>query len=385
MKTMLIAINNNKIIEQMKKTGKYIIYDQDIVYMEGVLEYLSKNSIDILITKDTLQGELTKEMYLKQVKIISPKTKVILFVQKLTEQYKGFLFANGIFNIVEDEEINFSKLFNIIESKENKVIYNYGTDNKEIQKEKVVKVVSKQIISVFGTSGAGKSYVSSVLGQVLSKKMKYETLLVDMDIQNPALDIYNNIDGDINALYYVMEEVDNDCFNSNVLREVAKKERENKKLSFLTNNLDMYECQNRIAPCYYKALYKEAIENFDITLLDLPASPFLDVVPFSLAKSDKIFFVINPNFISIRQAHKYLDLIINVWNISKSKINIIVNKISRNSLSIKQIESILKDFNICLQIDKDENIEQIINGVKKIETDKIQGINNILKLFNVYN
>ena len=371
------------LLEQMKKTGKYLIYEQDILYMEGVLEYLSKNNVDILITKDTLSGDLTKQMYIKQIKEISPNTKVILFTENLNEEYKGFLFANNVFNIIEDKEITFSKIFNVIESKENNVIYSYNIPDK-LQTNQGSKIdIPKQLISIFGTSGAGKSYVSSIIGQILSKIMKLNTLLIDMDIQNPALDIYNNIDGEVNALYYVMEEVDNDCFNSSVLKEFSKRERENRRLSFLTNNLDMYECQNRIAPSYYNILYKEAIKNFDMTLLDMPASPFLDVVPFSLSKSNIIFFVINPNFISIRQAHKYLDLMINVWNINKDKIKLIVNKTSKDSLSIKQISSMLKDYDICLEIARDDEIEQVINGIKKIDITKIKNTYEFQNVFNL--
>jgi MinD-like ATPase involved in chromosome partitioning or flagellar assembly len=342
MKTVLVALNSQKILEQIKKTGKYVVHSQDITFKEGVLEFLSKNIIDVIITKDDLEGDMTREIYIKQMKMISPTSKVILFTEKLDENYKGFLLANGIFNIIK----------------------------------------SKQIISIYGTSGSGKSYITSLIGQILSRKLKLNTILVDMDIQNPALDIYNNISGDINTLYYVMEDVDKDCFNSNSLKELIKKEKENRNLSFLTNNLDMYECQNRISPCYYNALYKEAVDNFDIVILDMPSSPFLDVTPFSLTKSDKIFFVVNPNFISVRQAHKYLDLLVNIWNIDKSKIFIILNKITRNSLSKKQVESMMKGYRIVMYVETSDNVEHIINGIQKITVPKDQQFSDLIQLFD---
>lgn len=386
MKTMLIALDSQKILEQMKKTGKYIVYSQDITFKEGVLEFLSKNIIDIVVTKDTLDGDITKEEYIKQIKTTAPTSKIILFCQKLDENYKGFLLANGVFNIIEEEEITFTKLFGMIEAKESQIIYNLEqTKNKQEKEERLVKIKSKQIISIYGTSGSGKSYITSFLGQILSKRLKLNTLLIDMDIQNPALDIYNNINGDINSLYYIMEDVDKDCFNSGSLKEMTKKEKENRNLSFLTNNLDMYECQNRISPCYYNVLYKEAIDNFDTVVLDMPSSPFLDVVSFSLTKSDKIFFVVNPNFISIRQAHKYLDLITNIWNINKAKIFIIINKITRNSLSKKQIESMLKGYKIVMEIDVDDSVEHIINGIQKIDIPKNQQFFEITSLFEEEN
>ena len=71
-------------------------------------------------------------------------------------------------------------------------------------------------------------------------------------------------------------------------------------------------------------MYAEAEKNYDEIIIDLPSAPFLDVVPFSLMQADKILFVVNPNFISIRQAVKYIDLMVNVWQIDKEKIYLII-------------------------------------------------------------
>lgn len=385
MKKMLIALEDEKTFEQMKKSGKYMLHEQDITYKEGVIEFLSKNKIDIIITKDSLQGEMTREIYIKQLRLIAPKLKIILFAEILDDIYKSFLFAQEIFNIIE-EEITFRRLFEMLESEKYEVLYKENknelkVNNLEIKKD--IKIISKQIISVFGTSGSGKSYITSLLGQFISKILKINTLIVDMDIQNPAIDIYNNINGESNSLYYIMEDIDNNSFNTNTFRETINTVSGNKKLSFITNNLDIYECQNRLSSYYYKKLYKEAKEIFDVTIIDIPASPFLDIVPFSLMQSEKILFVINPNFISIRQAIKYLDLMVNVWNIDKKKIHIVINKILNTSLSEKQIQSMLRGYNFFINIENDIYVEQIINGGQVLDENQVKDVEKVANMLGI--
>lgn len=232
--------------------------------------------------------------------------------------------------------------------------------------------------------GAGKSYIASVLGQITSRKLKLNTLLVDMDIQNAAIDIYNNLNSSGNSLQYVMEEIDRGVFNSRMLGEIISKEkRKNGKLSFITNNMGIYECQNKLSEEYYSKLYSESENEYDVLILDMPSAPFLDVVPYSLTRADRIFFVINPNFISMRQATKYLDLLTNIWKIPKEKICIVVNRVKKESLSLKQIAAILDGYDICLKVDEDAKLEGIINGMGEINmlpVDKVDKVAEALGL-----
>ena len=232
--------------------------------------------------------------------------------------------------------------------------------------------------------GAGKSYISSILAQITSRKLKLNTLLVDMDIQNAAIDIYNNLNNSGNNLQYVMEEIDRGSFNAQMLNEIISKEKKrNGKLSFITNNMGIYECQNKLSEEYYAKLYSETESEYDVLVLDMPSAPFLDVVPYSLTKADKIFFVINPNFISIRQATKYLDLLTNIWKIQKEKIFIVVNRIKKDSLTIKQVMAILDGYNICLKVDDDPKLEGIINGIGELNYSSIDKLNKVAEVLGL--
>ena len=377
MKKLLIAFEGENLVEKLKKTGKYIVYDKAISFQEGVLRYLSQNVVDVIITKDDIAGDMTKEIYIKQLRMIAPESKIIVFTNSLNEEYKGFLFANDIFDIIESDSISFLETLSIIDNKEGQVIYK----NRENKSNKSVNVISKKLVAVFGTSGAGKSYFSSALSQIISKKIKLNTLLLDMDALNSATDIYNNINSYDNSLLNVMEDIDNNCFDSNSLYESLTKTKKNLKLSYLINNCGIYEAQGKMNTEYYLKLYKESIEKFDITVVDLPSTPYLDIVPYTLTRANDIFFIINPNFVSIRQALRYLELMVDVWGVPKNVIHVVVNKKKRSSLDKAQIEMLLRGYNVSVEISDDDLVEEIINGVKEIDISSINGIESIYKLF----
>lgn len=379
MKKILIAMENDDLVLKMKKTGKYLVYDQAISFNEGVIEYLSKNPVDIIITKDNLNGNMTKEIYLKQLRLIAPNAKIIVFTNALDETYKGFLFANEIFNIIESDSINFTDILEMIENTKGEVIYKNKGREEEIKRP--VKVITKKLIAVFGTSGAGKSYFSSLIGNCISKRIKLNTLIIDMDTQNSALDIYNNINSYDNSLMQVMEDIDNDAFDSNSLYDSITKAKKNTKLYYLVNNTGLYEAQHKLSTMYYSRLYAESTSKFDVTVVDLPAAPFLDVVPYTLTKANDIFFVLNPNFLSIRQAVKYLELMVNVWGIPKESIHIVVNKKRKASLDKSQVETLLRGFKVCVEIEDSESVEEIVNGIKEVESGSVTDNRFILSLF----
>lgn len=147
--------------------------------------------------------------------------------------------------------------------------------------------------------------------------------------------------------------------------------------------MGIYECQNKISEEYYSKLYSETENEYDVLILDMPSAPFLDVVPYSLTKADKVFFVINPNFISIRQATKYLDLLVNIWKIPKEKICIVVNRVKKESLSIKQITSILDGYEICMQIPEDARLEGIINGMGEFNISNVDKVDKVAEVLGL--
>lgn len=378
MKKLLIAVDNEKIYNEIKKEEKYEVYNRDIIYKEGVLEYLAKNEVDVLLTRDDLEGEMIKEIYIKQIKLLAPNIKIVLFAKELETKYLEFLYSNDVFNIIgSNEKCNIEKIVDMIDTQ---VFEKLPVTDISVKKSKPVNVVTKKKIAVFGTNGAGKSYVSTLLTEIISENLNMNTLLIDMDVQNSATDIYNNLNCSNNLLMDIVKDVNNQTISiESFLNNVYKKGKKN----YITNNASIFDYQNNLCIKQYDKIYDIASTQFDVLISDVPGNILLDISYYNIKNADVVMFVINPNYISIRQAMKYLDLITNSWNVDRNKINIIVNKVTKNSLSLSQIEALLVGYKISMEIDYDEEIENIINGISNINEAVIKEDKEIYRIFGV--
>lgn len=380
MKKILIALDNSRIYSQIKAKEDYKVYEKDIVYKEGVLEYISRNDVDIVITRDDLMGDMTKEIYVKQIKLLKPNIKIILFVKELEESYLNFLYNNNVLDVIDEKEnISIEKIVNHINGMERESCFKVNT-NCENDKSDSLNVISKKKIAVFGTSGAGKSYVSTLLSNMIGRNLNMETLLIDFDVQNPAIDIYNNLNCNNNLLMDIVKDVDNytinnDTFDNNVYKKG--------KISYITNNVSIYDYQNNLCTNHYDKIYEIADKKYDVIVSDIASNIFLDITYNSIKKADIVLFVINPNYISVRQAIKYLDLITNIWNIDKNSIYLVVNKITEWSLSIPQIEALIPNYKIVMQIENDSCLENVINGISNINDNTIRESKEVYKIFGI--
>ena len=151
MKKILIAMNNNLLLEKIKRCGKYIVHSYDIDTKEGVIEYLKKYDVDVLITKDCLDGNMCKEDYVRNIRTLKQNIKIIMCVEQLDETYKGFLFSNNIFDVIEGIEASFSDILSMIDSTKNTIILknNNSIFKEEICKKSKLNILTKQKICVF--------------------------------------------------------------------------------------------------------------------------------------------------------------------------------------------------------------------------------------------
>lgn len=384
---IITALFNDIIHKEIKKYYNENVYLYDFQSREDLVDYININfdkiskENDILITKEDLIGDISFEEY---INIISNKFRVILIVNKLDEEKKKFLFSNSIFDIIEGNVVDIVKIKEIIESKE-KVIYKQSNSSNAKNDNCITNnsiIVPKEIIAVYGTSGAGKSFLSTIISQKLSSLLSINIALLDMDIQNPSIDILVNAQGDSNMLSKAVDSVDKRNDISDIIAKYLIKDKLNKNLSYLTSNVSLFECQNKLSNNYYEKIYSSVSKNYDYMFIDLASSPFLDVVSYSLKNSTKILFVLNANYISIRQAIKYLNLINKLWNIPKSKIAIIVNKYKKSSLDISQVQNLIPDYDIVGIVDYNNLVESYING----EIDSIDinlNLDKVLEWLNI--
>lgn len=348
---ILVALDNNEIKEKLNIKYGNKVYNYDFSYKEDVIEYLKRYSDDyIILTRLDLPGNISYKEYILSLKKLSNKSKIVIILNKLNIDDRKFLYANEIFNIIEGNEIDIDVIYNQIET-EDKVVY------KTIYK-KPNENNTRRSIAVLGTNGAGKSFVSYLIANSIAKYTKKDVALISMDSKNSCQEILGNI----NCIDYETSEY---------INEISKNEE----------NVEKYVNQSN----YYKNLWyiisknnynqknnnniniKKFIENlenkYNYVVFDTSTCYLNTDVSQLIDWGDEIIFVINPNYISLKQAKFLLDFLSNSLNVKNNKIKIVVNKIGEFSLDIRQIKSILKLDNKMMNIKYLKMLEGYINGI----------------------
>lgn len=348
---ILVALDNNEIKEKLNIKYGNKVYNYDFSYKEDVIEYLKRYSDDyIILTRLDLPGNISYKEYILSLKKLSNKSKIVIILNKLNIDDRKFLYANEIFNIIEGNEIDIDVIYNQIET-EDKVVY------KTIYK-KPNENNTRRSIAVLGTNGAGKSFVSYLIANSIAKYTKKDVALISMDSKNSCQEILGNI----NCIDYETSEYINEISkNEENVEKYVNQSNYYKNLWYIIskNNYNQKNNNNINIKKFIENLenkYNYVIFDTSTCYLNTDVSQLIDWV-------DEIFFVINPNYISLKQAKFLLDFLSNSLNVKNNKIKIVVNKIGEFSLDIRQIKSILKLDNKIMNIKYLKMVEGYINGI----------------------
>ncbi len=348
---ILVALDNNEIKEKLNIKYGNKVYNYDFSYKEDVIEYLKRYSDDyIILTRLDLPGNISYKEYILSLKKLSNKSKIVIILNKLNIDDRKFLYANEIFNIIEGNEIDIDVIYNQIET-EDKVVY------KTIYK-KPNENNTRRSIAVLGTNGAGKSFVSYLIANSIAKYTKKDVALISMDSKNSCQEILGNI----NCIDYETSEYINEISkNEENVEKYVNQSNYYKNLWYIIskNNYNQKNNNNINIKKFIENLenkYNYVVFDTSTCYLNTDVSQLIDWV-------DEIIFVINPNYISLKQAKFLLDFLSNSLNAKNNKIKIVVNKIGEFSLDIRQIKSILKLDNKIMNIKYLKMLEGYINGI----------------------
>ena len=348
---ILVALDNNEIKEKLNIKYGNKVYNYDFSYKEDVIEYLKRYSDDyIILTRLDLPGNINYKEYILSLKKLSNKSKIVIILNKLNIDDRKFLYANEIFNIIEGNEIDIDVIYNQIET-EDKVVY------KTIYK-KPNENNTRRSIAVLGTNGAGKSFVSYLIANSIDKYIKKDVALISMDSKNSCQEILGNI----NCIDYEIGEYINEISkNEENIEKYVNQSNYYKNLWYIIskNNYNQKNNNNINIKKFIENLenkYNYVVFDTSTCYLNTDVSQLIDWV-------DEIFFVINPNYISLKQAKFLLEFLSNSLNVKNNKIKIVVNKIGEFSLDIRQIKSILKLDNKIMNIKYLKMVEGYINGI----------------------
>lgn len=348
---ILVALDNKEIKEKLNIKYGNKVYNYDFSYKEDVIEYLKRYSDDyIILTRLDLPGNISYKEYILSLKQLSNKSKIVIILNKLNIDDRKFLYANEIFNIIEGNEIDIDVIYNQIET-EDKVVY------KTIYK-KPNENNTKRSIAVLGTNGAGKSFVSYLIANSIAKYTKKDVALISMDSKNSCQEILGNI----NCIDYETSEYINEISkNEENVEKYVNQSNYYKNLWYIIskNNYNQKNNNNINIKKFIENLenkYNYVVFDTSTCYLNTDVSQLIDWV-------DEIIFVINPNYISLKQAKFLLDFLSNSLNVKNNKIKVVVNKIGEFSLDIRQIKSILKLDNKIMNIKYLKMVEGYINGI----------------------
>lgn len=389
---IITALGNPTTNEKLNKETRFEIIGNDIQYKEGVIEVLESNDdIDLLIISEILPGEIEFKKIIEKIISIKQDIEIITILENKNDELKNYLISKGIFNIFYNNEITNENLIKIIKEIEN--IKKENKMNEEIKKlkniileqekekilknkikEKYLKIKNKilgkiksnktkiktenKVISITGTSGAGKSILSALIAKTIRNK---KILLIDFDIFQQSL---------------------NSIFNCKKIKTEKKKNKIKNNLEKLIVNVDknidllsaidfLFDENYKIEKNKIKNLLEDVSKKYDEIIIDTTSECFFDYTKEILENSNLIFFLAQSNLIELKKSKNLLNIYINKWKINTEKIKIIFNKENINSIDDKILKTLFSDFQILGKIKTNKNFNLIINNNLKIINKKI--------------
>ena len=400
MKRIVTALGNAVLNNELKKYSKYDVLTEDIFYQEGLIDYIREHEADTIVISALLQGQFSVVEFVSFIRDITLTARIILIVDSILEEDKNLIIAKGVFDILIDNEIEIKDVIDAID-REDPINYKAEIENKmnslkeEITENRtnitnIVNTVQKQeVVSVFGTNGAGKSSIIVELVKSLSNRTKAKILLIDLDTLNGNLDELLKVSRIPTNIELIMDE-DKKCglnyaadlclknrFDTNVLDELIIKCN---GFDFLSGNNSLHYCQNVLNEGFYDYLIRCAKEKYDFIFIDISSNLFLDSTKWALKQSSNVLFVTENTNICLKKTMQILNVVFNVWNIYKSKFGLVLNRYSSNGIDEEVFAGICKMKYIGKfkenGISSDELVEKILSSLnyvpKKSLLSKIQ-------------
>lgn len=358
MKRILTALGNSTLNNELKKYSKYDVLTEDLFYQEALLDLIKLETVDVIVVSSLLQGQYGMVDFLKEVKKSAITSRIILIVDSVSEEDKNILISKGIFDILYDSQIEISDVVDAIDREEpinikkqlEKELLTERILREQTLKEKseefiarsepIVKIQKQEVIVVFGTPGAGKSTVIANLVKVFSKKTKAKILLIDLDTLSGNLDeilgvskVPENVEILIDedkkcSINYIADLVSKNRFDANVLDELII---DCGGFDLVSGNTSLHYCQNVLNENCYNKLIEAAKEKYDFIFMDINSNIFLDSTKWALQEANRVLFVTENSNISLKKSVQMFEVIFNLWNVWKNKIQIVLNKTTSSS------------------------------------------------------
>lgn len=365
MTRILTALGNPTVNNELKKYEKYDVIGDDLQYQEAVFDVLAYEEPQVIILSGLLQGQFEFSEFVFEVRKKDISARIIIIVDEIDYETKNLLMSKGIFDIFYDSQVAMQDVLDAIDREEpiakQKILREVETEKYVAKTEKALEektekgtkicITQKQeIIAISGINGAGKSTIAVNLAKNLSRKTEAKILLIDMDTLNGNIDelleinkVPENVEILIDddkkcGLNYIADLVSKNRFDTNILEELVIKVG---KFDVITGNTSLHSCQNVLNEECYRKIIDSAKEKYDFIIIDTSSNIFLDSTKWAMQVANRIIFVTEDSYISIKKATQLLYIFEELWGVWKGKIQLVINKQSRNGVECETIEKIL--------------------------------------------
>lgn len=436
-----------KLEKNIKVIGNDIQYQEGIF---EILE--KEYNINFLILSEIISGELPIEKLIEKIKLINKDIKLIVILEDKKEELENILISKGVFKILYNNQIEINDLIKFINNVENnyneneelkkeinnlkkliiennkinneklktnnleknnfdkkefiqnKKIKNNKNNfniikknrllkrlnifyNKKIKKEKVENN-KKEIISVSGPSGVGKSIIAINLAKTIMYE-KNKVLIIDFDILNKSLHTILGvrkypIKTDKKIKNMSVDNLSLDSINVENLNIEDFVIKINKRIDLISATDILFNNKEKIDTIKLEKILNKLKEKYNTIIIDTSSECFFNFTKTIIKLSNKNIFVTETNILEIKKAKELLNIYINQWKIDKNKFNILFNKYDKNCININLLKNIFCEFNIIGTLRYNAKYNKLINkniknnfNDKKIRNEYLKIKNNI--------
>lgn len=366
-----------ELISEIKKINKNtrIIFTSNKSYNEDNLFNILKNNIEKENNKinKKIKPEI-KEKISKKYNYKINNNNNFLENNNSEKINNNYLNNKNIYrnkNIIKENNLeeNFEK--NNFNNKEK--VFNKKTLplNKLFNFNQVIKQNRKEVISILGPNGIGKSVFSILFAKTIEGK---KSIIIDFDVLNESLHTLMGIKN-------YEEKIKRKIKNNDLIQN-----KNNLQKNILHTNLkiDLLPALNIILDPNYKLSYKkiknvieELKNNYDLIIIDTSSETFLDYTREIINLSNKSIFISGANLLEVRKSERLLEIYRKDWNIEKGKINIVFNKCTKKSLDDTILKEIFSNYDILGKIQLSDYYDLVINKNMTEENKLKKEIENI--------
>ena len=322
---ILLAINNEKIFKELKNNKIIKIISNDIQYKEGILEILERNkNINCIIFNESLYGQIKNEELIKKIKKINSKIKLIIILNKK--------------DLIKQEYLI-----------ENKIKYIYS---EEMSSEKILEKIFNRdrIIGIIGTGGCGKTIITLILSELLTKYKNKKILIIEDNISNNSILKIYKLRNKNNYSKNKIINIKNNLYLLNIKNILNNYKKDKLKIINIINKIK---------------------NNYDYIFIDME-----NINSYKIYREiiEKNILILNPNILEIEKIKKFI-------NKNNLEIKIILNNYNENSISEKIINNIFNNkIKIIGKINYNKNFNLIINNNFNLDFLDNKSKNNFLKI-----